>query len=83
MKKPAGIRKTGKAMTEGAASPAPPALPTREDILAFIAREREALGEKTPSKIGKREIARAFGIRGSDKIGLKRVLKELEEEGAI
>ncbi len=45
--------------------------PSCEDIVAFIAREREA-GEKAgaaqPDKIGKREIARAFGIRGDDKI---------------
>jgi ribonuclease R len=83
VRKPAGTRKTGRPMPEGTDAAAPPPLPTREEILAFIAREREALGEKTPSKIGKREIARAFGIRGSDKIGLKRVLKELEAEGAI
>ncbi len=51
--------------------------------MAFIAREREAQGEKTPTKIGKREIARAFGIKGNDKIGLKRLLKDLEAEGAI
>jgi ribonuclease R len=56
-------------------------LPTREDILAFLKREREA-GQNN-SKIGKREIARAFGIKGADRIVLKRVLKELEAEGAI
>jgi hypothetical protein len=60
-----------------------PALPTRDEILAFIARERAVAGERTPAKIGKREIARAFQITGSDKIGLKRVLKELEAEGAV
>ncbi len=61
-------------------------LPSREDILAFIARERDAAqksGAAHPAKIGKREIARAFGLRGSDKIGLKRILKELEEEGTV
>ncbi|HUO54045.1 MAG TPA: ribonuclease R [Rhodoblastus sp.] len=61
-------------------------MPTREDILAFIARERAALGEAgaaIPEKIGKREIARAFGIRGDDKILLKKILKELEIEGEI
>ena len=36
--------------------------PTREDILAFIAREQEAAGG--PGKIGMREIARAFGDQG-------------------
>ena len=54
--------------------------PTREAILDFLKREREA-GQS--GKIGKREIARAFGIKGSDRIALKRVLKELEDEGAI
>ena len=44
------------------------ALPSREDILAFIAREREGGNLGT---IGKREIAREFGIRGADKIDLQ------------
>ena len=48
-------------------APQKPAMPSREDILAFIARERAAAGEAAPQKIGKREIARAFGIRGDDK----------------
>ena len=56
---------------------------SREDILAFVAREREAAGERAPTKIGKREIARAFGLKGADKIGLKRLLKEMEAEGAV
>ena len=54
--------------------------PTREDILAFIAREREAAG---PRKIGMREIARAFGIKGDDRVALKRMLATLADEGAI
>ncbi|MDB5594512.1 MAG: rnr, partial [Hyphomicrobiales bacterium] len=58
------------------------ALPSREDILAFIAREREAAGG-APLKIGKREVARAFGIKGSDRIGLKALLKDLESDGSV
>ena len=50
-------------------------LPTKEQIMAFIA--------ESPGKIGKREIARAFGINGNQRIWLKRILKELEDEGAI
>ena len=61
----------------------PVTLPSREEIIAFVARERNAAGERAPSKIGKREIARAFQIKGADKIGLKRVLKEMEAEGAV
>jgi ribonuclease R len=66
-------------------NPAKP-FPSRDDILAFIAREREEAekaGAAQPDKIGKREIARAFGIRGDDKIQLKKILKELELEGAV
>ena len=65
----------------GAVSATP--LPSREEIVAFIAREREAGGERAPTKIGKREIARAFGLKGSDKIGLKQVLKDMEADGTI
>jgi ribonuclease R len=66
--------------------PAPRPLPTRDEVLAFIARERaaaKATSGAIPAKIGKREIARAFGITGSDRIGLKQILKELESEGEI
>ncbi|WP_409979043.1 ribonuclease R [Methylocystis sp.] len=54
--------------------------PSREDILAFIARETEAGG---PRKIGLREIARAFGLTGDDRIAVKRMLAELAEEGVL
>jgi ribonuclease R len=63
-----------------------PALPSREDVLAFIAREKAAAtksGKANPGKIGKREIARAFDVKGSDRIGLKAILKELEADGAV
>jgi len=80
-KTPRASRKNA-ASGDGTEAHVPP-LPTREEVLAFIAREREAMGAKTPAKIGKREIARAFGIKGSDKIGLKKILKELEGEGTI
>ncbi|HEY8567482.1 MAG TPA: ribonuclease R [Beijerinckiaceae bacterium] len=51
------------------------ALPSREEVLKFIA--------DAPGKVGKREIARAFGIGGSDKIGLKKVLRALEDDGIL
>ena len=52
-----------------------PALPTRAEILAFIA--------ENPGNAGKREIARAFGIKGSDKIALKALLKEIVADGDV
>ncbi|WBK00354.1 ribonuclease R [Methylocystis parvus] len=57
-----------------------PQPPTREDVLAFLAREREA-GRAT--KIGLREIARAFGLKGEDRVALKKLLSSLADEGAI
>ena len=52
-----------------------PGLPTREAILAFIEKSREPAG--------KREIAKAFGIRGPEKVLLKGLLKDMAEEGLI
>jgi len=52
-----------------------PNLPTRECILDFIAT--------SPTPAGKREIARAFGLHGSDKIALKALLKDMADEGLI
>ena len=70
--------------TRAAPAPAPATLPSREDILAFVAREHSAHGDRVASpRIGKREIARAFGLTGSDKIGLKHVLKEMEDDGTL
>ena len=48
-------------------------LPTREKILEYI--------RESPTPVGKREIARAFAIKGADRIGLKAILKDLEREG--
>jgi ribonuclease R len=53
--------------------PAP--FPTREQIVEFIR------GSET--RVGKREIARAFRLDGEQKIELRRVLKELESSGDI
>lgn len=52
-----------------------PGLPTREDILRFVA---DASG-----RVGKREIARAFNVKGSDRVGLKALLSEMAEEGLL
>ncbi|MGA9600659.1 MAG: hypothetical protein WBS22_10505, partial [Methylocystis sp.] len=62
----------------------PLALPTREEILAFLAREEQAMRETgRAAKIGKREIARAFSIKGADRVELKRLISGLVEEGAL
>lgn len=50
-------------------------LPTREQILAFLS--------ENPGKTSKREIGRAFGVKGDDRIPLKQMLKAMSEEGLI
>ena len=50
-------------------------LPTKADILKYVA--------ENPGKLTKRDIARAFQVRGSDRIYLKQLLKELIAEGAL
>jgi ribonuclease R len=50
-------------------------LPSREAILEFL--------RDHPGRAGKREIARAFGIKSADRIALKRLLKEMADEGII
>ena len=52
-----------------------PGLPTREQVLDFIANSDQPAG--------KREIGRAFGIHGADKIALKTLLKDMADEGLI
>jgi ribonuclease R len=50
-------------------------LPSREQILDFIA--------SSDQPAGKREIARAFGLSGADKIALKTLLRDMADEGLI
>ena len=52
-----------------------PTLPSKEDLLAFIGRQ--------PGKVGTREIARAFGMKNADRAALKRMLRELADEGKV
>ena len=50
-------------------------LPSRKQILDFISASDQPAG--------KREIARAFGVRGDGKIALKRLLNDMADEGLI
>jgi len=50
-------------------------MPSKDEILQWIS--------DNPTLTSKRDIAKAFGIKGAARIDLKRVLKELEEEGHL
>ncbi len=50
-------------------------MPSKDEILQWIS--------DNPTQTSKRDIARAFGIKGAARIDLKRLLKELEAEGHL
>jgi len=50
-------------------------LPTRDDVVAFI--------RDNPDKSTKRDVARAFNLKGDDRVALKHLFRELEEEGVF
>ena len=56
-------------------APHPRKLPGKDDILEFI--------RSAPAKVGKREIARAFGIRGDERLDLNRLLAGMRDDGTL
>jgi ribonuclease R len=55
------------------AAPRPRGLPSRQQILDFIA--------KSPVPVGKREIAKAFKVGPADRVALKAILREIQQDG--
>ena len=51
------------------------AVPSKEELLAFIASQ--------PGKVGTREIARAFNLKNDRRAELKRLLRDLADEGQV
>ncbi len=62
---------------------APPAPPSRAQVLAYLAGEASVTGAKPSSRVTKREIARAFRVKGEAKGELKTLIRDLEAEGAV
>ena len=52
-----------------------PGLPSREKLLEYL--------NDNPDRASKREISRAFGLKGQQKIDLKAMLKDLAADGLI
>jgi ribonuclease R len=50
-------------------------VPTRDELLAFI--------RESATPVGKREIARAFGLKGDQRIELKALLRELRDSADV
>jgi ribonuclease R len=69
---PTAARPSRKSSTK----PAPTGqLPSREDVLQFL--------QQAQGKVGKREIAKAFGIKGSDRVELKALLADMAADGEL
>jgi ribonuclease R len=72
------VAKTKKATPrkkkKAAATPAGK-LPSKQEIVQFL--------ESATAKAGKREIARAFGVKGADRMALKKLLRTMADEGLI
>lgn len=65
----------GKTGTKSGAPKQRDGLPGREEILDYI--------KSSPGRVGKREIARAFGIKGSERLDLNRMLAGMTEDGVL
>ncbi|MET0179488.1 MAG: RNB domain-containing ribonuclease, partial [Novosphingobium sp.] len=52
-----------------------PGLPSPQQVLDFLAA--------APGPAGKREIAKAFGLHGNDKVALKALLRDMADDGLI
>ena len=50
-------------------------IPSKQELLDWIS--------DNPGAAAKRDIAKAFGLKGAERIELKRLLKELEADGAV
>ncbi len=52
-----------------------PSLPSEAEVLEFV--------QNSTGKVGKREISRAFGIKGPLRVPLKQLLKDMTERGLL
>jgi ribonuclease R len=53
----------------------PPDLPSRDAIRRFV--------RETPGRVGKREIAREFGLTSQQRVALRDLLKDMADEGEV
>jgi len=59
------------------------ALPSREELIAFIAGAPAPNEKRAPARVTKRDIAHAFDVKGEAKTELKLLIKDLQAEGAV
>ena len=59
------------------------AIPSRDEVLAFLSGAPAPNGVKPPARVTKRDVARAFGVKGAARTELKLLIKDLESDGAV
>jgi ribonuclease R len=77
------ITRRAPRVDRAAAEPTKAALPSRDEVMAFIGGAPAPSGERAPARVTKRDIARAFGVKGEAKAELKLLIKDLQAEGAV
>ena len=77
------IRRRAPNAVHGVEEPKAAAPPSREEVMAFIGGGPAPNGERAPARVTKRDIARAFGVKGEAKAELKVLIKDLQAEGAV
>lgn len=50
-------------------------VPSMDELMTYLSQQS--------GKVGKREVARAFGLKGEDKVVLKKMLKDLKSDGRV
>ncbi|HEU0223445.1 MAG TPA: RNB domain-containing ribonuclease, partial [Paracoccaceae bacterium] len=50
-------------------------VPSKDEILTWL--------RENPGQSGKREIARAFGVKGANRVALKQILREMQADGLL
>ena len=68
-------RRAAQAKSEAHAGDPHAFLPTREEVLKYI--------EENPDRAGKRELAKAFNIKGDARVYLKDLFRELADDGLV
>src|SRR6202046_5439215 len=77
------IHRRSESAVHGAVEARAAALPTREEVIAYIGGAQAPSAERAPARVTKRDIARAFGVKGDARAALKFLIKDLQAEGAV
>jgi ribonuclease R len=60
-----------------------PGVPTAKQLIGYLAGEASPTGVKPSGRVTKRELARAFRVKGEAKRELKSLIRNLESEGEV